>query len=261
MIKVILTGAAGRMGKAAIKALHSASDFQLVAALTRQTGLGHDAGSWAGLPSPLGMPLQSDVAAALKQADPGTTLLDLSQGEAAYQHACLALEKSLPVVIGATGLSEAQIEDLSQRARQARTGVLLAPNFSVGALLLMRFAEQASQYFDWAEIIELHHEKKLDAPSGTARKTAQLMHRANPHFQAATPDSPARGELVEGIPVHAVRLPGLLAHQEVIFGSPGQTLTLRHDTLDRDSFMPGVLLALQKVQGLQELVYGLEKLI
>ena len=123
----------------------------------------------------------------------------------------------------------------------------------------MRLA--AAPYFSWAEIIEKHHEKKVDAPSGTAKKTAQMMSDANSEIQAADMDFAARGELVSGVPVHAVRLPGLLAHQEVIFGGPGESLTLKHDSLDRSCFMPGLLMAIDKVQSLDCLIYGLEHLI
>jgi len=190
--------------------------------------------------------------------------VDLSPAESAYTHACQALERQLPVVIGSTGLSPEQITELRHRAHAKQTGVLLAPNFSIGALLLMRFAQQARQYFEWVEIIELHHEKKRDAPSGTAVKTAELMAEVATQMGAMPhpPEThPARGMQVKGIPIHSVRLPGLLAHQEVIFGAEGQTLTLRHDSSHRSSFMPGLLLAIAKVQALKELVYGLETLI
>lgn len=257
-ISILLAGAAGKMGREAVKAIASREDLTLCGALTHSTGLGSDAGTFAGIGT-LGLPLSDDFEAALAALPSPAVLVDLSRGEPAYRHACRALEKKIPVVIGATGLSPEQIEDLSQRARG--TGVLLAPNFSIGALLMINFAAQAARYFDWVEIIELHHEKKADAPSGTALKTASLIAAANAGLRAATPDFAARGQIVEGIPVHSVRLPGLLAHQEVIFGDTGQTLTLRHDTLDRSCFMPGLLLAIDKVQSIEGLVYGLEKLL
>lgn len=256
---IILAGAGGRMGREAIRALTEATDTYLVGALTHRSGLGQDAGTLVGLPS-LGILLRNQVSEVLAHAQPGTVWVDLSPAESAYAHACLALEKHLPVVIGSTGLSPEQISNLRQFARVQQTGVLLAPNFSIGALLLMRFTQQARQYFDWVEIIELHHEKKRDAPSGTALKTAELIAEQGP-FQHENEPHPARGMLVHGIPVHSVRLPGLLAHQEVIFGAEGQTLSLRHDSTHRNSFMPGLLLAIAKVQGLKELVYGLETLI
>lgn len=258
-IPVILAGAAGRMGREAIRALSQSPRTQLVGALTRSQGLGQDAGSLVGLPA-LGVPLVDQMAPLLQAAPAGCVWVDLTRGESAYTHACAALEAGLPVVIGATGLQPAALEDLEQRAAQRGLGVLLAPNFSLGALLLMRFAQQARGYFDWVEIIELHHEKKLDAPSGTALKTAELIHAAAPLSHQEAPH-PARGQQVHGIPIHSVRLPGLLAHQEVIFGAEGQTLTLRHDSSHRSAFMPGLLLAVEKVRTLTSLVYGLENLI
>jgi 4-hydroxy-tetrahydrodipicolinate reductase len=256
---VILAGAAGRMGQEAIRALSASNKTKLIGALTRQAGLGQDAGLLVG-DKALGVFLTDQIESLLTTAPKETVWVDLSPGESAYQHACEALDRGFAVVIGATGLSTTQIEDLRQRAQAQQLGVLLAPNFSIGALLLMRFAQQARRYFDWVEIIELHHEKKLDAPSGTAVKTAALMAEVAP-FPDCDESHPARGQQFYGVPIHSVRLPGLLAHQEVIFGAEGQTLTLRHDSSHRNSFMPGLLLAIEKVQGLQELIYGLETLI
>lgn len=260
MTAIVITGAAGNMGQAAVKAINQASDLELVAAITRQTGLGQDAGTFAGLKTPLGISLSDKLAPALKQAKAGV-LVELTQGEAAYQHATQALEAGVSVVLGATGLSANQLEDLRQLSEKQQTGIVVAPNFSIGALLMMHFAEYASQYFDWAEIIELHHQHKRDAPSGTALKTAQMMSAANPNFQTASPGFAARGDQSTAIPIHSVRLPGLLAHQEVILGGLGQTLTLRHDSLDRDSFMPGLLKAIAAVQTISHYVYGLDQVI
>lgn len=260
---VILAGAAGRMGLEAIRALTDAPETYLVGALTHRTGLGQDAGTLIGLPT-LGVLLKNQIEELLQRAPVGTVWVDLSPAESAYAHACQALERHLPVVIGSTGLSPEQLTNLRHFAKVQKTGVLLAPNFSIGALLLMRFAQQARQYFEWVEIIELHHEKKRDAPSGTAVKTAELIAETGGQMgdlERHEASHPARGMQVHGIPIHSVRLPGLLAHQEVIFGAEGQTLTLRHDSSHRSSFMPGLLLAIAKVQGLKELVYGLETLI
>lgn len=259
-IPVILAGAAGKMGRAALAAIADSPDAYLCGATTRQQGLGEDAGLLIGREA-WGLMLQSDLAPLLHSAPAESVLVDLSHGEAAYHNAILALAHQLPVVIGATGLSEAQIQNLRQASERQQTGVLLAPNFSLGALLMMRFAVQAAQYFDWVEIIERHHENKRDAPSGTARKTAELIAEANAHLASAHTEPAARGEQIAGIPVHSLRLPGSLAHQEVIFGGTGQTLTLRHDSLDRASFMPGLLLAIHKVRDLKHCVYGLENLI
>ncbi|PKL76279.1 MAG: 4-hydroxy-tetrahydrodipicolinate reductase [Candidatus Melainabacteria bacterium HGW-Melainabacteria-1] len=260
VVSVIVTGAAGKMGREAVKAISTEPKLQLSGALTHSTGLGRDAGTVAGI-EPLGVSLTDDLTTLLAQVQQPAVLVDLTRGEPAFAHAQMALDAGLSVVIGATGLSGAQVESLASQASAQGLGVLIAPNFSIGALLMMNFAAMAARYFNWVEIIELHHDKKADAPSGTALKTASLIAAANSQLQAATPDHAARGQLIEGIPVHSIRLPGLLAHQEVIFGDPGQTLTLRHDTLDRSCFMTGLLLSIDKVQTFEGLVYGLEKLI
>ena len=264
MQPVFLAGAAGKMGRESVKALVRSPHYALQAAFTHTTGLGQDAARFAGLSEASGIELSSfslDALSTLMKTHKSPIWLDLSVAESAFQHAEQVLTQGVFMVIGATGFSETQLKTMDQLAKANQTGVLLAPNFSIGALLMMRFAEAASRHFDWAEIIELHHEHKKDAPSGTARITAEMMSRANPDFQVATPDFPARGEQIGGVPVHSVRLPGLLAHQEVILGGIGQTLTLRHDSLDRASFMPGVLLALDKVRECEGLVYGLERFI
>lgn len=259
-VSILLCGAAGKMGKEAVKAIQARAELALAAAVTQRSGLGSDAGSYAGI-APIGVALSADFDAALAALPAAAVLVDLSRGEPAFEHAQKALARRIPVVIGATGLSPEQLQQLAAQARAQSTGALIAPNFSIGALLMMNFAREAARYFNWVEIIELHHEKKADSPSGTAIKTAALIAEANSSLQSANPEQTARGQQVQGIPVHSVRLPGLLAHQEVIFGDQGQTLTLRHDTLDRSCFMPGLLLAIEKVQTLQEMVYGLEKLL
>ncbi len=260
MTPVLLAGAAGKMGKAAVKALTDSSFYELTATFTHQSGLGQDAGQYAGLP-PVGLPLENFAPEVLHASEKNALWLDLSVAESAFAHAQAVIPAKIPMVIGATGFTEDQLHTLDQLAKTHDTGILLVPNFSIGALLMMRFAAAASRHFNWAEIIELHHEKKKDAPSGTARKTAEMMAETNPHFEVATPDFAARGECYRGIPIHSVRLPGLLAHQEVILGGVGQTLTLRHDSIDRASFMPGVLLALDHVAACKGLVYGLESFI
>lgn len=265
MRSVFIAGAAGKMGKEAVKALVQSPYYRVSGAFTRATGLGQDAGLSAGLSEPLGQTLavfEPQLLSLPQDSQQSSPLwLDLTVAESAFAHAESVLAQGIPMVIGATGFSETQLQHLNTWALRHDTGVLLAPNFSIGALLMMRFAQAASRHFQWAEIIELHHEQKKDAPSGTARITAEMMMEANPDFQVATPDFPARGDLSTGLPIHSVRLQGLLAHQEVILGGLGQTLTLRHDSLDRASFMPGVLLALDKVSECKGLVYGLERFI
>jgi 4-hydroxy-tetrahydrodipicolinate reductase len=177
-----------------------------------------------------------------------------------------ALEKGVRLVIGTTGLDQAFLERLGRDCARRRLGAVVAPNFALGAVLMVHFARQAAKFFDSAEIIELHHDGKADAPSGTAKATAEGMvaARGRPFVRNVPEREPlpgSRGAELGGVTIHAVRLPGLVAHQEVIFGGTGQTLTIRHDSTGRDSFMPGVLLAVRRVMELDRLVVGLEELL
>ena len=183
------------------------------------------------------------------------------------------MELGVHVVVGTTGLGADAISELYEKSKSRGVGVFIAPNFAIGAVLMMQFAAQAAKYMPDVQIIELHHEKKLDSPSGTALLTAQKIAAARHESGAAPLELPenrvekspgalgARDDGTGDIPIHSVRLPGFVAHQEVIFGGVGQTLTLRHDSLDRRSFMPGVILAVRKVQSLRGVVIGLEKLL
>jgi 4-hydroxy-tetrahydrodipicolinate reductase len=218
-IRVAVAGAAGRMGQTVCQAVQGAEDLELT-----------------GRADPL---LDTSVAAVLGQAD---VLVDFTIPETALENARQAVAAGVHVVIGTTGFDLAALEDLHG------ANVIAAPNFAIGAVLMMQFAAQAARHMARAEIIELHHDRKLDKPSGTAARTARLMEEAAPDL----------GE----VPIHSVRLPGLVAHQEVVLGEEGQTLTIRHDSLDRESFMPGVLLAVRRVGSLTESpVVGLEKLL
>lgn len=173
------------------------------------------------------------------------------------------LDNEIHCVVGTTGLTADDLAEIGKRARDTRANVFVAPNFAVGAVLMMRFAAQAASYFGRAEIVERHHEKKLDAPSGTSLRTAELMNdaRGKPWARPEERASDARGRDVEGVRIHSLRVPGSVAHQEVILGSTGETLTIKHDSLDRASFMPGVLLAIKNVSALDGLVVGLENLL
>ena len=184
----------------------------------------------------------------------------------AYEHTRFALEHGLAPVVGTTGFTTEEITDLIDLSREKNIGGLIAPNFAIGAVLLMQFAAQAAKYFPNVEIIELHHDKKKDAPSGTAVKTAELISQVRQPQEQGAPDEEeslpgARGANYQGMHIHSVRLPGLVAHQEVIFGSQGEGLTLRHDSYDRVSFMTGVNLGVKEVVKRHELVYGLEHLL
>jgi 4-hydroxy-tetrahydrodipicolinate reductase len=272
-IPVIINGAAGKMGREVIKAVAQASDLTLMGAIdTTPEHQGKDAGELAGLSEPLEVPITNQLEPMLgyvageRQMQPGV-LVDFTHPDAAYNNIRSAIAYGIRPVVGTTGLSPAQLEELADFAEKASTGCLIIPNFSIGMVLLQEAAVRASQYFDHVEIIELHHNQKADAPSGTAIQTAQLLGELGKTFNTAIVEETekiagARGSLAdEGIRIHSIRLPGLIAHQEVIFGAAGQIYTLRHDTSDRACYMPGVLLAIRKVNQLKSLVYGLEKIL
>ena len=235
-IRVAVAGAAGRMGETVCAAVAAAGDLELVARAD------------PALDTSLAQALAARPSVLVDFTVPATALANVHEAVAAGVH----------VVIGTTGFDPSGLEDL----RGAAANVFVAPNFAIGAVLMMRFAAQAARHMARAEIIELHHDGKLDRPSGTAARTAALMRDAAAEAQAPDGDrAGGRDELPE-VPIHSVRLPGLVAHQEVILGDVGQTLTIRHDSIDRVSFMPGVLLAVRRVAALSDSpVIGLEALL
>jgi 4-hydroxy-tetrahydrodipicolinate reductase len=272
-IPVIVNGAAGKMGREVIKAVAQASDLVLMGAIdTTPEHQDKDAGELAGLSEPLEVPITNQLEPMLgyvageRQMQPGV-IVDFTHPDVVYDNIRSAIAYGIRPVVGTTGLSPAQLQELSDFAEKASTGCLVIPNFSIGMVLLQEAAVRASQYFDHVEIIELHHNQKADAPSGTAIQTAQLLAEMGKSFNTPIVEETekiagARGSLAdEGIRIHSIRLPGLIAHQEVIFGAAGQIYTLRHDTSDRACYMPGVLLAIRKVNQLKSLVYGLEKIL
>lgn len=189
-------------------------------------------------------------------------MVELTTPDSVLANARACIEGGAHVVVGATGLQDTDIEALDGAAKEADLGVFVAPNFALGAVLMMRFASEAARFYAAAEIIERHHEKKIDSPSGTSLRTARLMREARgAAFDAVATEGEARGDDASGVPIHSVRLPGSIAHQEVLFGAPGEMLTIRHDSLDRASFMPGVLLAVKKVPELRGVTVGLEHLL
>jgi 4-hydroxy-tetrahydrodipicolinate reductase len=245
MIRVAIAGAGGRMGTEAVKAVTAAPDMELVAELRRG----------------------DDLSAALSTTRPDV-LVELTVPDSAPGNIRVALEAGVVPVVGTTGFTPADLDDFAARCAARGIGCLIAPNFALGAVLLMRFAADAARHFPDVEIIELHHEKKRDAPSGTAHRTAERIAAA----RETAPIPPVDGAFESltgargghgpgGIPIHSVRLPGFVASQEVLFGGPGQRLTLRHDSTDRASFMPGVLLAIRRAPALRGLVVGLEHLL
>jgi 4-hydroxy-tetrahydrodipicolinate reductase len=269
-IPVIVNGATGKMGQEVVKAIAQAKDMTLLAAIDRNPNFqGEDIGTVVGvgeLEVAVGCDLQGTLVAAAQTNQPGV-MVDFTHPQSVYENVRMAIAYGVRPVVGTTGLSPAQIQDLAEFADKASMGCLIIPNFSIGMVLLQQAAIQASRHFDHVEIIELHHNQKADAPSGTALQTAQMLAELgktyNPPAVTEKEHLPgARGSQAdEGIRIHSIRLPGLIAHQEVIFGAPGQIYTLRHDTSDRACYMPGVLLSIRKVLQLQTLVYGLEKIL
>lgn len=269
-IPVIVNGAAGKMGREVVKAVAGAPDMTLFGAIDRNPEfLERDAGEVAGC-GPLEVPIMNDLQGMLvlasQEQQPGVTI-DFTHPDSVYENVRSAIAYGIRPVVGTTGMSPEQLRDLAEFADKASVGCLIVPNFSIGMILLQQAAVAASQYFDHVEIIELHHNQKADAPSGTAIQTAQMLAEMGktfnpPQVKETEKLQGARGSLAEeGIRIHSIRLPGFIAHQEVIFGGPGQVYTLRHDTSDRACYMPGVLLAIRKVLQLQSLVYGLEKIL
>lgn len=269
-IPVVVNGAAGKMGREVVKAVTAAEDMTLVGAVEHDPKYnGQDVGEVIGC-GPLEVPIVNDLQATLvlaTQERQPPVMVDFTHPDSVYDNVRTAIAYGVRPVVGTTGLSPEQIEDLSDFADKASTGVAIIPNFSIGMVLLQQAAIQASQYFEHVEIIELHHNQKADAPSGTAIQTAQLLSELGKSFNPPTVEETeklpgARGTRTEeGIRIHSVRLPGLIAHQEVIFGAPGQVYTLRHDTSDRACYMPGVLLTIRKILSVKSLVYGLEKFL
>jgi len=241
MIKVAVIGARGRMGSEVVKAVNEAKDLELVA----QLDLGDS----------LDALLTSGAAVAVDFTTPDSVMANLE----------FLISHNINAVVGTTGFDDARIAKIKAALANSKSGVLIAPNFAIGAVLMMEFATKAAKYFESAEIIELHHPNKVDAPSGTAARTAELMSAARK--EAGLPGMPdatttslagARGATVGDIPVHSVRLRGLVAHQEVLLGGIGETLSIRHDSIDRVGFMPGVLLGVRKVVTHPGLTFGLE---
>lgn len=262
-IKVLLTGAAGQMGREVVKALQNTSDLRLVAAVSPRHA-GSDVGELAGIGA-IGLPVVADLSTALTETRPDV-LVDFTRPEAVLGVARAALAAGVRPVIGSTGLTPADLNELAALASEKGLCVLVAPNFAIGALLMIRFAAEAAKFFGHAEVIELHHDRKHDAPSGTAVKTLEAMAASRASFEPSavvgTESIPGvRGGERDGVRIHSIRLPGLLAHQEVLFGGLGQLLTIRHDALSRECYMPGVLLGIRQVMDRSGLIYGLEQVM
>lgn len=242
-IKVLVNGAFGKMGQLVTQAVTEHKGLELVG----QTGREYD--------------LQKSI------KDSGAdVVIDLTTAESVFTNAAAIIEAGARPVIGTSGLSAADVKKLSAECARKKLGGIVVPNFSIGGVLMMKCAQDIAKYMPNVEIIEMHHNNKKDSPSGTAVRSAELLGKAVSHLNKNTHASHetlkgARGASLHNIPIHSIRLPGLLAHQAIIFGEPGETLTIRHDTIDRQSFMPGVCLACEKVMELDHMVYGLEEIL
>lgn len=250
-IKVAVCGACGKMGQEVVKAVIADPEMELVAKIDLVC---------------VGENLYGNIEDAIRATDIDV-LVDFTQPASIFKNAQTCLKHKVRPVIGTTGLKDEEIEELRKLAKANKTSCLIAPNFTTGAVLMMKFAQMAAKYFDNAEIIELHHNQKKDAPSGTAVKTAKMMSEANKSF--ATGNS-AEEELITGsrggvaecdIHIHSVRMPGYMASQEILFGAPGQILKIRHDSVDRTCYMPGVMMAVKQVMKNNEFIYGLENIL
>ena len=242
-IRILVNGAFGRMGQMAAKMISEQKRFELVGQTGREYNLKNAI-----------IDSKADV------------VVDFTTAEAVFTNTTAIIEANARPVIGTSGLHHDQVAQLQALCAQKKLGGIIVPNFSIGAVLMMKFAKEAAKYMPHCEIIEMHHAGKADSPSGTAIRTAEMMKESNPDINRDKKSSHevikgARGADYKNIPIHAVRLPGFLAHQQILFGGLGETLTFRHDSIDRQCFMPGVALACEKVMQLDKLVYGLEEIL
>ena len=240
IIRVVVNGAKGRMGAESVKAVQAADDMELVASTDAE----------------------DDLKSVIADKNPDV-VVDFTVPDAAYTNAKIIMNSNAGGVIGTTGFSNEHLHEMRAHAENKKPGMILAPNFSIGAILMMHCAHLIAHHMSKVEIIEKHHDKKQDAPSGTAMKTADLISHAvrKDNVPRGTSETPAYGYIYKNIPIHSVRLPGLMAHQEVVFGDEGQTLTLRHDTINRSCYMPGVLLSIRECMKRPGVTYGLENIL
>jgi len=261
-IRVVVTGACGKMGQEVVRSIMMQDDIELVGAIDTGRGTGADIGHISGIEE-VGVVVSQDLSAVLEKERPDC-IVDFTKGHVAPDNIMCALSHHVAAIVGTTGISDDAVNIIRKRSDETDTPVLIAPNFALGAVLLMKFSTIASQYFRHAEIIELHHDRKADAPSGTAIRTADLMTVNRQFISPENTDEKVahvRGGVHRSVHIHSVRLPGLLAHQEVLFGSEGEFLTIRHDSTSRSCFMPGVMLAVRKIGAVQGLIIGLENLM
>ncbi|TGA97030.1 4-hydroxy-tetrahydrodipicolinate reductase [Sporolactobacillus shoreae] len=262
-IRIVVAGPRGRMGAETIRMIHRTPEFSLSAAVDD----GNDSanvGDLLGI-SGLNARVYSDIEDCLSAEQPDV-LIDFTNPEAGKKNLQAAIDFGVRPVIGTSGFSNEEVADYQKQMGEKKLGGIIAPNFAIGAVLVMKFSQMAAKYFPDVEIIEMHHDGKKDAPSGTAVKTAELIEKTRKPKKQGAPDEKetlqgARGADFDGMRIHSVRLPGLVAHQEVLFGSKGELLTLRHDSMDRASFMTGVAYSVRTAMSLETLVYGLENIL
>jgi len=261
-IGVIVTGALGKMGKETLKAVEEDNELQLLGAVDVRSN-GENISELIGLSG--SSKLEKELEILLEKVKPDV-MVDFTNPQSVFNNARLALQKGVTCVVGTTGLNEIELKQLGKIANDNNVGIAVVPNFAIGAVLMMKFAREAAVYFPNVEIIEMHHDQKMDAPSGTAIKTAEMINER----RASRPPKKirefekipgSRGGDMEQIRIHSIRLPGLIAHQEVIFGGVGQSLKIRHDSFDRVGFMPGVIMVIKKMRNIKGLVYGMENLM
>ncbi|KRM08251.1 MAG: 4-hydroxy-tetrahydrodipicolinate reductase [Liquorilactobacillus ghanensis] len=262
MVKILVAGFKGRMGNTTVKMVLDHPGFELAAVYdprAKEKNINEIAEF-----SDLDVPVYRELTAiSCHDVD---VWIDFTSPKAVFANAKFALQNKISPVIGTTGLQDEQVAELKKVAQQTQTGGLIAPNFGISAVLLMQFAQQAAKYLPDVEIIEMHHDNKLDAPSGTALNTAKLIAEVRQEHYQGNPDETealpgARGANYQGMRIHSVRLPGYVAHEQVLFGGPGEALTIRQDSFDRSSFMSGVAVAVEKITDQHELLVGLENLL
>jgi 4-hydroxy-tetrahydrodipicolinate reductase len=261
VIRVAINGALGRMGQEVTKAVAHEPGLKLVGAVEKEV-VQHSL-PLADVPDIV--PLSSDLESLLGECNPDV-LVDFTNAETSITAARIAIGQEVNVVIGTTGLPEENLAEIAELCQTHEVGAVVAPNFSLGAALLIRLSKVAASFFDHAEIVEMHHDKKIDAPSGTAIATAKAMSQAHAkpfiyHKARKKVIRGTRGGQVDGIAIHSLRLPGFMAAQEVVFSEIGETLTLRHEAISRECYMPGVILAIKEVVKRKELIYGLDTLL
>lgn len=263
-IRVFVAGAIGKMGQEVIKTILVQDDLVLVGASDTR-GQGQDVGYMMGS-SRIGIDISGPLNLEILNSSKADILVDFTNPQSVLKNAKLAIKAGVVPVIGTSGLDDTDIFEIEDLVKQEGVGAFVASNFSIGAILMMRYAREAAKYLPHIEIIELHHDQKLDAPSGTAIKTAEWISQVREPMAQGHPNefeklTGARGADFGGIHIHSVRLPGLIAHQEIIFGGLGQALTIRHDVFTRETYMPGVVLAIRKAFKLTSMVIGLENFL